>query len=150
MVKLTENIAIKAPVKDVFEVLSDFESYPEIFDDIVEATVTKKARACTDVAFAANIVSRISYTLKMRLLPPHRITWSLVKGDFMESNDGGWELSVLEPNLTDAAFSVDIKFPFWVPESMAKAALKSNMPSMLASVKREAERRARRRKVKAR
>ncbi len=141
MGKLSESIAIKAPIEEVFGVISDFESYPEFLNEIVAAKIVKKAKGRAEVDFTAQIVSRINYTLAMRLSPPGRIDWSLVKGDFMEGNDGSWALAKLEPNLTDATFSVEMRFPMWVPKSFAEGTLKSGLPKMLKGVKQEAEKR---------
>ena len=141
MSRLSESIAIKAPIEEVFGVISDFESYPDFLNEIVAAKVVKKGKSNAEVDFTAQIVSRINYTLDMRLSPPGRIDWSLVKGDFMEGNDGSWALSKLEPNLTDATFSVEMRFPMWVPKSFAENTLKSGLPKMLRGVKQEAEKR---------
>ncbi|MBN1282530.1 MAG: SRPBCC family protein [Proteobacteria bacterium] len=142
MGRLTESIAIKAPIEKVFEVITDFESYPGFLSEIESARVVKRGKAKVEVAFTANIVSRINYTLEMRPSPPKRLEWSLVEGDIMEGNDGSWELTRLEPNLTDATFSVEVKLPFWVPAGFADATLKSGLPKMMAGFKSEAEKRA--------
>jgi len=139
MTRLSESIAIKAPIEEVFEVISDFENYPEFLHEIVAARIVKRAKGKAEVDFTAQIVSRINYTLDMKLSPPGRIDWSLIKGEFMEGNDGSWELAKLEPRLTDATFSVEMRFPMWVPKSFAEGTLKSGLPKMLREVKQEAE-----------
>jgi ribosome-associated toxin RatA of RatAB toxin-antitoxin module len=60
----------------------------------------------------------------------------------MDSNDGSWVFTSLEKNLTDAAFSIDIGFPFWVPGQLAEGAIKSTMPKMMKHFKSEAEKKA--------
>jgi len=140
MANISESVAIKAPIERVFEVVSDFERYPDFLDEMEDVRVVKRTKKSVQVAFTAKLVAPIKYTLDMKLSAPSAIEWSLVEGDFMEGNDGSWQLTSLEPNLTDATFSVDIRFPFWVPKSMGEGTLKSGLPKMLASFKAEAER----------
>ena len=142
MNKLTESIAIKAPIERVFEVITDFERYPDFLDEMEATEVIKKGKRSTQARFTAKLAAPVRYTLDFKLKGPDRVDWSLVEGDFMEANDGSWELSSLEPNLTDATFTMEVKFPFWVPASMAEGTLKSGLPGMMQGFKREAERRA--------
>jgi len=142
MIKFIESIAIKAPIERVFEVISDFENYPKFLDEMEATEVVKRGKRSTHARFTAKLAMPIRYTLDFRMKAPDRMDWSLVEGDFMEGNDGSWELTSLEPNLTDATFTMEVKFPFWVPSSMAEGTLKSGLPGMMKGFKREAERRA--------
>ena len=141
MIKFTESIAIKAPIEQVFEVISDFENYPEFLDEMEATEIIKRGKRSTQTRFTAKMVAPVRYTLDFKMKAPDRMVWSLVEGDFMEGNDGSWELTSLEPNLTDATFTMEVKLPFWVPSSMAEGQLKSGLPGMMQGFKREAERR---------
>ncbi|MFA4875236.1 MAG: SRPBCC family protein [bacterium] len=140
MVTFSQSIAIKAPIQRVYEVISDFARYPDFLEEIEGAEVVSSGKNKARVAFALNLMTKVHYTLDFKLKPPSSIKWTLVEGEFMKGNDGSWELASLENNLTDAKFSTEVEFPFWVPKSMAEEVLSSGMPKMLEGFKREAER----------
>lgn len=139
MTEFSESIAIKAPIERVFEVISDFARYPEFVKENESAEIKSKTKNRVKVAFLANLVVKIHYTLDFKLSPPDKITWEMTEGDFMKKNSGSWQLNKLEKNLTDATFTIDVEFPFWVPASMAQELIKSNLPKMLKEFKTEAE-----------
>lgn len=139
MASFTDSIAIKAPKERVFDVVSDFAKYPKFIPEVENVKVHTKTKTRAKATFTVNLMKLISYTLDLRLSPPDKIAWTLIEGDFMDSNDGSWVFTALENNLTDAAFSIDIGFPFWVPGSLAEGAIKSTMPKMMKHFKAEAE-----------
>ena len=141
MARFSNSIAIKAPKERVFEIISNFAKYPKFIPEIEDVKVISKSKTRAKARFTVNLMKLISYTLDMKLSSPDRISWTLIEGEFMESNDGAWELTSLEKNLTDASFTIDIGFPFWVPSSLAEGAIKSTMPKMMKHFKMEAEKR---------
>lgn len=139
MASFTDSIAIRASRERVFEVVSDFGRYPEFLPEVEKVKVISKSKTRAKAAFTVNMVKTIHYTLDFKLSPPNTIKWTLVEGEFMESNEGSWAFSALDKNLTDAAFSIDIGFPFWVPTSIAEGAINASMPGMMKNIKIEAE-----------
>jgi coenzyme Q-binding protein COQ10 len=139
MAGFSESIAIKAPKERVFEVVSDFGRYPEFLPEVEDVKVISKTKTRAKAAFIVNMVKSIHYTLDFKLSPPDEIRWTLIKGDFMESNEGSWIFTGLDKNLTDTAFTIEIGFPFWVPKALAESAINASMPGMLKNIKREAE-----------
>lgn len=139
MASFTDSIAIKAPKEKVFDIVSDFGRYPDFIPEVEDVKVLSKTKARAKATFTVNLMKMISYTLDLRLSPPDKIAWTLIEGEFMDSNDGSWVFTSLEKNLTDAAFSIDVGFPFWVPTSLAEGAIKSTMPKMMKHFKTEAE-----------
>lgn len=139
MASFSNSIAIKAPRDKVFEIVTDFAKYPKFIPEVEAVKVISKTKTRAKATFTVNLVKMINYTLDFRMTAPNKIGWTLVEGDFMESNDGSWVFTALEKNLTDAAFSVNIGFPFWVPSSLAEGAIKSTMPKMMKHFKAEAE-----------
>jgi coenzyme Q-binding protein COQ10 len=139
MASFTDSIAIKASKERVFDVVSDFAKYPKFIPEVEDVKVHTKTKTRAKATFTVNLMKMISYTLDLRLSPPDKIAWTLVEGEFMDSNDGSWVFTSLEKNLTDAAFSIDIGFPFWVPGQLAEGAIRSTMPKMMKHFKTEAE-----------
>ncbi|KAB2840629.1 SRPBCC family protein, partial [bacterium] len=56
------SIEIEAPVKQVFEVISDFEAYPEFLPETREVVVEKKSGKSARVTFTINLIKKITYT----------------------------------------------------------------------------------------
>ena len=59
-------IDIAAPPEAVFPVLTDYEKYPEILQNMESATVLQRAAAHVDAQFTLNLIRRVTYTLRMR------------------------------------------------------------------------------------
>ena len=141
MVRFSQSISIKAPLERVFEVISDFEHYADFLKGIESTEVLSSGKSKQRVKFALNLMTKIHYTLEFKLSPPDSITWTFVEGEFMKDNSGSWKLKQLDKGVTDATFTTDIEFPFWVPKSMAESTLSAEMPKMLEGFKKESERR---------
>ncbi len=139
MTSFTDSIAIRASKERVFEVVSDFGRYPEFLPEVENVKVISKTKTRAKAAFTINMIKTVHYTLDFKLSPPNTIKWTLVEGEFMESNEGSWSFTMLDKNLTDAEFHIDIGFPFWVPKAIAEGAINASMPGMLKNIKREAE-----------
>ncbi len=139
MVKFTDSIAIKAPVDEVFSLLADFKRYPKFIKEMKAVEVLEDKGSRMRVRFCVNMVKDVTYTLDMHLKEPTTISWVQTEADMIKSQQGGWTLTPLEKHLTDARFTVDVEFPFWVPVSIAEAGIKAAMPNMMKAVKKEAE-----------
>ncbi|MFH1831063.1 MAG: SRPBCC family protein [Pseudomonadota bacterium] len=139
MASFKDSIAIRASKQRVYDVVSDFGRYPEFLPEVEKVKVISKTKTRAKAAFTVNMVKKINYTLDFKLSPPNSITWTLVEGEFMESNNGSWAFTSLDKNLTDVVFSIDIGFPFWVPQTLAEGAINSSMPGMIKNIKLEAE-----------
>lgn len=143
MTAASQSITIRAPIGRVFDVISDFGSYPTFLSEIEEAKVVRKGRAKTTVAFTATMVKRVRYTLAFTLRRPTRISWTLAEADpIMKGNSGSWELVALEKNLTDATFAAEIELGIWMPRAVIDGLVRAELPAMLRAFKRRAEEQA--------
>lgn len=114
-----ERITIDAPVLRCFEVLTDFESYPEWAGDLKEARIVERdgeGRALV-VEFRAAAMGR-STTYRLRYDysgAPHRLGWQLDEGDIQRELDGAYtlEASADDPETTEVGYelSVDLIMP---------------------------------------
>lgn len=139
MIRFSDSIAIKAPVEEVFSVLTDFEHYPKFIKEVKDVEVLSTKGNRSRVKFCVNMVKDVSYTLDMEFVAPKKISWTQVESDIITKQEGGWTLTSLDAHVTDLAFDVDIAFPFWVPTSLAEAGIKAGMPNMMKAFKKEAE-----------
>lgn len=139
MSKTTTSIEIKAPLKKVFSVVSDFEKYPEFLSGSKKVKIIKKSGEKLQVEFQMDLIKTISYTLEIKLNPPHGLHWSLVKGDFMKSNHGAWKLEEIKKGLTLAIYEIDVGFGLLVPKAISSVLVEKNLPSMMKEFKERIE-----------
>lgn len=140
MTLAAESIAIRAPVKRVFDVLTDFENYPEHQPSVEKTEVLKRTKTVARVAFTLHIVTKVHYVLDFRINYPRSITWKSVEGDsFVKGNTGSWKVTALEKNLTDLECEMDVQFGIWIPHSLSDNLMNSYFPDMLKHFKLWAE-----------
>ncbi len=137
MPRASRSITINAPLKKVYNVIADFESYPNVFSEVREAKIIKKREKTVEVDFVFHVMTSIRCLLKFNL-SPKRISWSLIKGDFMKDNVGAWDLEKIG-DATKATYTVDITPTMWVPVSLLEHLIETNAPHMLKSLKKWCE-----------
>src|SRR5262245_55302807 len=139
MATTTTSIEIRAPIKKVYEVITHFTDYPKFLSGSKGAKVLKKSGNRLEVEFKIEVIKTIAYTLEIHLSPPKGFTWSLVKGDFMRSNEGAWKLEEKKKGVTLATYEIDIDFGLLVPKSISNLLIGQNLPTMMKEFKERAE-----------
>ncbi|HCU24106.1 MAG TPA: cyclase [Deltaproteobacteria bacterium] len=139
MSQATASIDIQAPLKTVYEVISDFEAYPEFLSETKQVVVEKKSGKQARVSFTLQLIKKINYTLDIKLNPPHGLSWSLVQGDIMKSNTGHWKLTEDKKGHTKADYAIDMDFGAMVPRAISNKLIDSNLPTMMKQFKDRAE-----------
>jgi len=139
MSKTSTKIEIKAPAKKVYEVISDFESYPDFLSGIKAVKVLKQKGKIAEVEFKVDVIKTITYSLKIELDPPHGLSWTMIKGEFMKSNEGGWSLKESKKGITEASYEIEVGFGLLVPKSISSVLIGSNLPTMMKEFKKRAE-----------
>ncbi len=139
MSQASKSIEIKAPVKDCFKVISDYEAYPEFLKETKSVAIGKKSGKSFEVTYELDLIKTISYTLKITEDAPNGLSWTLVRGDMMKSNTGSWELEAIDKNTTMATYNIDIGLGLLVPGSVAKMLVSNSLPAMLEAFKKRIE-----------
>ena len=139
MAKATQSIEINAEPKACYDVITDFESYPQFLKEMKGVEAEKKGASAWEVRFTMELIKKISYTLKISGKPPTRVNWSMLEGDMMKSNDGEWVISDLGGGVTRATYSIEVGLGLLVPGAISKMLIGSNLPSMLQSFKKRIE-----------
>jgi ribosome-associated toxin RatA of RatAB toxin-antitoxin module len=119
MAVVTKQVVIDAPVERLYEIIVDYERYPEFVPGI-RACRVRSARGEKHVEYELDLgVKRIRYVLRHDEQRPRRVAWSLVSGDMMKVSNGSWELSD-EKGRTRAVYSVEIQItrPPLVPQAL--------------------------------
>lgn len=112
----TQQMHIEAPLERIWDVLTDFETYPRWARDLKEATVLQRdeeGRALL-VRFRAAAMGRsTTYTLAYDWDDaPNRLPWKLVSGDIQRVLDGAYEFTETDSG-TDVTYHlrVDLAIP---------------------------------------
>jgi ribosome-associated toxin RatA of RatAB toxin-antitoxin module len=135
----TRSITINASREKVFEVISDFEDYPEFLPEMKNVGIDKKTAKEVVAFFTLNMMKEINYTLKLKLTKPSSISWTLVEGDVMSKNSGSWKLKKVSPRKTDATYTIDVQFGSFVPGFISNMLVESSLPKMMGHFKKRIE-----------
>lgn len=140
MAKAERHIEINAPVETVWKVITDYERYPEFLADAKRVVVRNRSGNVLELENEISIVgTSVKYTLRMVEEPPKKVSWSLVSGAFMKSNDGGWMLESLAADRTRARYTIDIGVGMLVPKAVINTLVDAGLPKMLESFRTRAE-----------
>jgi coenzyme Q-binding protein COQ10 len=145
MAAVTREVVIAVPPTRLFEVILDYERYPEFVPRLKGCKVKGRSAAGVDVEYELDLgVKKIRYVLRHVEAPPTRNTWSLVSGEWMKVSNGGWELSA-EGAGTRARYTVEIQIakPALVPQALVDRVsdelTKVQLPRTLDAFKARAE-----------
>jgi ribosome-associated toxin RatA of RatAB toxin-antitoxin module len=140
----TREILIAAPIEKLYGIIVDYARYPE-FVPGVRACKVRDAGAHRDVEYDLDLgVKTIRYTLRMVEVPPRRVAWSLVKGEWMKVSSGSWELAP-EGEGTRARYSVEVAIakpplvPQGIVDRISEELTKVSLPRTLEAFRRRAE-----------
>lgn len=115
--EVAEHLVIRGTPEHCFEVLTDFELYPDWAADIKAVTVERRDAAgrATEVTFRAAAFGRsTSYTLRYDYAAaPRELSWVQIAGDLTRRLDGAYVLEATDDGATDIRYDlvVDLKVP---------------------------------------
>lgn len=132
------SVVMEVPAKVIYEVVSDFESYPDFLPDVKKTSVTKKGKG-VQAEFEISVIKTIRYTLDFSLVPNKKVSWTFVKGDVFKDNTGEWTFEEVKKGQTKVTYSVDVDFGLFVPSLITKKLVGSNLPTMMKRFKERAE-----------
>jgi coenzyme Q-binding protein COQ10 len=141
---VTKQVVIHAPVERVYEIVVDYERYPEFVPGIRRCRV-RDGKGEKQVEYELDLgIRRIKYVLRHEEQRPRRVSWSLVSGDMMKVSNGSWELSP-DDGRTSAIYSVEIQIsrPPLVPQALVDRVsdelTRIQLPKTLEAFKARAE-----------
>src|SRR5438128_793080 len=139
--KITQEMLVEAPIDRFFELVVDYERYPEFVPSLKAAKVTSAQGSTREVEYQLDLgIKKIRYTLRHVEERPKRVHWSLVGGDMMKVSNGSWELSE-EGGKTRARYTVEIQIakPALVPQAIvdkiSDELAKVQLPKMMDAFK---------------
>jgi ribosome-associated toxin RatA of RatAB toxin-antitoxin module len=146
MATVTREVLIDAPVEKFFDLVVDYERYPEFVPGVKACRVKNGAEKHVEYELDLG-VKRIRYVLRMQEQRPSRVTWSLVSGDMMKLSNGSWELTD-RGGKTHARYTVEIQIsrpplvPQMIVDRVSDELTRIQLPKTLDAFKARAERHA--------
>ncbi|HXX31091.1 MAG TPA: SRPBCC family protein [Myxococcaceae bacterium] len=139
MASASRSIVIDAPAERVFDVISDYERYPEFLSEVKAIRTSDRRGNEVDIHYEIDVVKRIRYTLRMVEERPRTLRWTFVRGEVMRDNHGSWTLEPVAEARTRATYTVEIALGPLVPRPVVNALVDSSLPKMLESFKKRVE-----------
>jgi ribosome-associated toxin RatA of RatAB toxin-antitoxin module len=141
MATASRSVTVNVPPEKLFDVIIDYEKYPEFLPEVKKVKVDAGQGAIKEVTYTVDIKAKvITYTLKHTAEKPTKCSWTMIKGEMMKGNDGSWTLKPgAQPNTTDATYTIDLKLSALVPGFIEKVLAEQNLPGLLANFKKRAE-----------
>ena len=133
-----KSIEVAVSPEQFFEVVTDYESYPEFLPDMEGAEVLQRREETAEARFTLNLIKRISYTLTLVENRPHEVTWSLKDGPF-KKNDGSWTIEPVGDGRTRATYRVEVTVGVFLPGSIVNRLVGKTLPATLEAFKGRAE-----------
>lgn len=144
MAMVSSEVLVAVPVERFFEIVRDYDRYPE-FVPTVKACRARRGPGGVEVDYQLDLgIKTIAYTLRLVEEPPRRVSWTLVRGEWMKASNGSWELRD-EGGKTRATYAVDIQIqkPPLVPQVLVDRVsdelTRVQLPRMLEAFRRRAE-----------
>ena len=124
------SVEIAATPAQCFDVLLDFERYPEWSSAVTGARI---------VEFEIDAkVKTIRYVLEYAYKKPSQLTWKAIEGD-VRSIEGAYRLRKLGANQTEATCRQEIELGFWMPGPLRKLAERTALTQSVTEFKAAVE-----------
>ncbi|MDX2009081.1 MAG: SRPBCC family protein [Myxococcaceae bacterium] len=135
----SRSIVFNASPEKCFEVISDYERYPEFLPEVRKIRTSNRKGNEVDVQYEAEVVKVIKYTVHMREEKPSRVSWTFIDGEFMKDNRGGWVLEDGGNGTTKATYNIEVTVGPLVPKTILNALVDSQLPKLLENFKKRIE-----------
>ena len=138
MAGAVQSIEIGVPREQLFDVIVDYERYPEFLSDMSAAQIVRRDGPTVDVRFTLDLIKRLEYTLRLVGQRATGLSWTLVDGPF-KKNEGGWTLEDLPGGRTRATYRIEIAVGMFLPGAIVNRLVGQTLPATLQAFKARAE-----------
>ena len=133
-------IIINTPVSVLYNVITDYEKYPEFLQEVSKVEIVSRAGNIVRAKYTVKLIKTISYVIDLTENENASVKWNLVESSIMKSNVGGWTLKDLGDGRTEATYGLDVVVKgLFVPGSIRTKLTEGTLPSTLEAFKRRAE-----------
>ncbi len=141
MAKAERTEVFDVPVEKFYQAIVDYKSYPQFVDGMNSIEILQQAGEDATVKFNLKLIKEVTYTLKLAGKKNESVSWSLVSGDMMKVNNGGWKLKDLGGGKTEVTYHLEVELKGFLPGlgMVEKTMVSTNLPmNMKAFAKRAA------------
>lgn len=117
--------------QDFYNVVSDYESYPQFVEHMVSAKILEADGHRSRVAFKVHLIRDLNYVLDIYHDEPKRVWWELVESPIFKVSGGSWDLKYKSKTKTEVHYSVEVVPRLPVPSSIIKTLTESSLPRMM-------------------
>jgi len=141
---------LKVSVKNLYDVITDYASYPEFVTGMKGARILQQIDERTKlVEFDLEMMKRLKYTVRISEeisadQKSAEVSWALDKSDLMKVNNGRWRVKSLENGETEVIYSLEVDLNFPVPGFIMKGLVSNSLPAAI----REFSERAQKKEIK--
>ena len=139
--KVSDSIDIEASAQEIFDVATDFDTYPDWNANIknIEIKETDEEGYATQVWYEVDAkVRTVRYTLEYDYTDaPEAFSWGLVEGDVKELS-GSYSFDEFD-DVTEVTYELSIEPGFPLPGFMKRQAEKQIMKGALQDLKKRVE-----------
>jgi ribosome-associated toxin RatA of RatAB toxin-antitoxin module len=138
---VSDRITVEATPEAVWDVIADFEAYPQWQPDVKEAEILEytddgwgeRVRFVVDAKlFVARLVLAYTYT-------DTTMRWVLVEGDTVRKNDGMYTVEPLDETTTEVTYELEIAPAVPIPGVMRRTAARRIVGAALSDMKQRVE-----------
>ncbi|AKF82319.1 Ribosome association toxin PasT (RatA) of the RatAB toxin-antitoxin module [Myxococcus fulvus] len=135
----TRTIVINAPIEKVFDVITQYERYPEFLPEVKEIRTANRKGDTVDVHYKVDVMKTVRYSIRVVEERPRRMAWTFIEGEVMKDNKGSWLLEAEGEGKTRATYNVEMALGLLVPKAVVNALVDTSLPKMLDAFKKRAE-----------
>lgn len=136
MAKATKTEVYDISIDKLYEVITDYASYPDYVDGVSAIDVLSEDETSAQVEYCLNLIKKFKYIINMKQTRPTNVSWSFDSGDIFKLNEGSWELEDLGDEGTRVTYSLEITIKGFMPGSkmIIDKLTKTNLPVMMKSI----------------
>lgn len=142
MPAVSHSVEVDVSPERFYALIVDFPSYPTFAPNQSAARIVDHDGERWRIEFELQVAKVLRYTLDLTGVPGESLRWSLVEGDMMTTNEGGWTLAPLDGGRrTHVTYEMDVELKGFVPRSVSRLLVERTLPANVQAFKLEAERR---------
>lgn len=134
-----QEIIINAPLERVFQVITDYERYPEFLPENQAVQVLSRDGDRVEVRFEVEMLMRVDYVLAIEEEAPSRVAWTLQEARMLSQNRGEWRLDALASDKTRATYTLELSLARAIPSAVSDRLAGTALPKTLQRFKERAE-----------
>ena len=131
----SRSIVINAPPEKLFDVITNYDKYPEFLSEVKKISVLERKGNTVKVRYEVDVIKRIHYTILVTEERPKRMSWTFVEGEVMKDNKGSWVLEPEGEGRTKATYTVELALGALVPKAIVNTLAEGSLPKMLETYK---------------